>query len=99
MSDRPLSCHVLGAVRVDIGTQTMKIAAPRQRALLALLLLDVNRTVSSSHLIDGIWGETPPKHPESALHSVICRLRHALGSVAPFLVRDSGGYRIELESD
>jgi len=63
---------------------------------LALLLLGANRTVSSSTLIDGIWGETPPQHPESALHIVICRLRRALGPVAPLLVRDSAGYRIEI---
>jgi DNA-binding SARP family transcriptional activator len=96
MIDQPLACGVLGAIRVEAGGRAMKIAAPRQRALLALLLLDANRTVSSSTLIDGIWGETPPQHPESALHIVICRLRHVLGPVAPLLARDSAGYRIEI---
>src|SRR6478752_2874026 len=81
MIERSLSCTVLGAVRVEAHGQVVKIAAPRQRALLALLLLDPNRTVSASTLIDGIWGETPPQHPESALHIVVCRLRHALGIV------------------
>jgi DNA-binding SARP family transcriptional activator len=77
----------------------VKIAAPRQRALLALLLLNANRTVTSSTLIDSIWGEVQPQHPETALHIVVCRLRRALGPVAPRLVRDSAGYRIELDSN
>jgi DNA-binding SARP family transcriptional activator len=97
MTEQPLSCRLLGAVRVEVDARVVKIAAPRQRALLALLLLDVNRTVSSSSLIDGIWGDTPPQHPDSALHIVVCRLRHALDGVAPRLLRDAAGYRIELE--
>src|SRR3977135_522516 len=76
MIERTLSGHVLGAVRLQAKGHVVKIAAPRQRALLALLLMDANRTVSASSLIDGIWGETPPQHPESALHIVVCRLRH-----------------------
>ena len=79
MAEYPLSCSVLGAVRVEADARAVKIAAPRQRALLALLLLNGNRTVSSSSLIDGIWGEAPPQHPDSALHIVVCRLRHAAG--------------------
>jgi DNA-binding SARP family transcriptional activator len=99
MTEHALSCRLLGAIRVEADAHVVKIAAPRQRALLALLLLDVNRTVSASSLIDGIWGETPPQHPESALHIVVCRLRHTLDTVAPRLVRDAVGYRIELEPD
>jgi DNA-binding SARP family transcriptional activator len=99
MTEYPFSCSVLGAVRVQVDSRVLKIAAPRQRALLALLLLDGNRTVSSSSLIDGIWGETPPQHPDSALHIVVCRLRHALDTVASRLVRDPAGYRIVLEGD
>lgn len=99
MTEQPLSCRLLGPVRVEVDASVVKIAAPRQRALLALLLLDVNRTVSSSSLIDGIWGETPPQHPGSALHIVVCRLRRTLDTVASRLVRDAAGYRIVLEPD
>jgi DNA-binding SARP family transcriptional activator len=61
-----------------------------------MLLLDTNRTVSAAALIDGIWGDTPPQHPESALHIVVCRLRHVLDALAPILVRDPAGYRIAI---
>ena len=90
---------VLGAVGVEVDAQAVKIAAPRQRALLAILLLNHNRTVNSSNLIECIWGEGPPQHPETALHIVVCRLRRALGPVAKRLVRDSAGYRMEVGPD
>jgi DNA-binding SARP family transcriptional activator len=96
MTEQPASFSVLGAVRAVVGGRVVEIAAPRQRALLALLLLKGNRSVSTSALIAAIWGEAPPQHPESALQIVVCRLRHALGPVSSRVVRDAVGYRIEL---
>ncbi|HEY5172936.1 MAG TPA: BTAD domain-containing putative transcriptional regulator [Acidimicrobiia bacterium] len=93
-----VSLHVLGPVTGSVGACTVKITAPRQRALLAYLLINANETVSTSKLIDGIWGGSPPLHPESTLQIVVSRLRRALGAIAPRLVRDSSGYRIELDA-
>ena len=95
--ERMVSFRVLRSVDVRVGEVGLKIAAPGQRALLAQLLVNANQTVSASTLIDGIWGGNSPKHPESALHIVVCRLRRALGPVAPRLVRDCSGYRIEVD--
>ncbi len=94
----PVSFHVLGSVRGSVGTSTVNVTAPRQRALLAYLLINANETVSTSKLIDGIWGGSPPLHPESTLHIVVSRLRRALDGIAPRLVRDSSGYRIDLDA-
>jgi DNA-binding SARP family transcriptional activator len=99
MTEQSLSCRLLGSVQVQVDARDVKIPAPRQRALLAMLLLDADRTVSAAALIDGIWGEAPPQHPESALHIVVCRLRQVLDSVAPMLVRDSSGYRMEIAAE
>ena len=92
-----VSFHVLGPVTVTLGGSELKITAPRQRALLANLLVNANQTMSTSKLIDGLWGGSPPQHPESALHIVVSRLRRALDVVAPRLIRDSSGYRMELD--
>lgn len=94
----PLSLHVLGPVIGSVGGSTVNITAPRQRALLAYLLINANHTVSTSKLIDGIWGGSPPQHPESTLHIVVSRLRRALGAIAPRLVRDSSGYRMDVDA-
>jgi DNA-binding SARP family transcriptional activator len=95
VSDGPVSFRVLGPLDVSVGGSSLRIAAPRQRALLAQLLLNVNGTSSASALIEGIWGDSLPEHPEAALHILVCRLRHALDVVAPRLIRDGSGYRIE----
>lgn len=99
MSEQSVSFRVLRSVHVRSGSGVVKIAAPRQRALLAQLLVSANKTVSVSKLIDGIWGEAPPKYPDSALHIVVCRLRRALDDLARRLVRDCAGYRIEVSDD
>ena len=96
MPESLMSFNVLGPVDVRVDGSTLKIAAPRQRALLTQLLLNANHSVTASTLIDGIWGAATPQHPEAALHIVVCRLRRALGVVAPRLVRDRTGYRIDV---
>jgi DNA-binding SARP family transcriptional activator len=97
MQELPVSFRVLSSIKVRIGDTVVKVAAPRQRALLAQLLVKANQTVSASKLIDGLWGDVPPQHPEAALQVVVCRLRHALDVISPRLVRESPGYRIELD--
>jgi DNA-binding SARP family transcriptional activator len=100
MQVHPVSFRVLSSVDVRVdASSVMKVAAPGQRALLAQLLVNANQTVRASKLIDGIWGSAPPQRPESALQIVVCRLRRSLDVVAPRLVRDGTGYRIELDPD
>lgn len=52
---------------------------PRQRALLALLLLHANEPVSRERLVDGLWGERPPQTAGNALQVAIHGLRKLLG--------------------
>jgi len=88
--------QVLGDLRVTIDGERRPVTAARQRAAFAMLLLSANRTVSSSTLIDGIWGTDLPQHPHTALQIVISRLRASLGAAAPRLVSTPSGYRIEV---
>ena len=52
--------RVLGPLEALVGGRPAALGAPRQRALLALLLTQPNRVVSTSRLIDTLWGEEPP---------------------------------------
>ncbi|MDQ1434090.1 MAG: hypothetical protein QOF59_906, partial [Actinomycetota bacterium] len=88
--------RILGSVGVSIDGAPLTVGASRQRALLALLLLDANRRVHPHLLIEGIWGETCPQHPEAALQIVVSRLRTSLGPLAERLSSDPSGYRIEV---
>lgn len=91
--------RILGPVGLAVDGSDIPIGAPRQRALLALLLSDANRAVHPSALIDGIWGDAPPQHPEAALQIVVSRLRAALGPAASRLVSERAGYRIVATAD
>jgi DNA-binding SARP family transcriptional activator len=95
VSEHHVSFTILGPLDVVVGDSSLNIAAPRQRALLAQLLLRLNRTSTASALIEGIWGDDLPEHPEAALQIIVCRLRQTLGDAAHRLIRDGSGYRIE----
>ncbi|MGH2822654.1 MAG: winged helix-turn-helix domain-containing protein [Solirubrobacterales bacterium] len=40
--------------------EPVSVGQPKQRALLALLLLNANEVLSRDRLIDELWGEQPP---------------------------------------
>lgn len=76
---------VLGPLEVtrDPGTggRRVPVAVPgaRQRAVLACLLVHVGRPVRPEVLVEAAWGEDLPGDPRAALHTVVSRLRSALG--------------------
>src|SRR5262249_4548036 len=70
----------------------------KQRALLALLLLDANRPVSRDRLIDGLWGESPPPSASATFDTHLSRLRQALGD-GDLILRQPPGYLIRVEPD
>src|SRR4051812_862422 len=92
--------RALGTVSVvdDDGTVTT-LSAGRQRALLALLVLDPNSLITRSSLIDALWGEELPAHPEAALQIVMSRLRAQLGEYASRIRADGSGYRLDAGPD
>ena len=50
--------RILGRLEVlDEGRETVAVAGSKQRALLALLLLHGNETLSTTRLIDELWGD------------------------------------------
>ena len=88
---------VLGAIEAHHDGQTLALGGPKQRALLAFLLLHANEPVSRDRLIEALWGERPPSRADASLDSYISRLRKLLG--AERVVRTSSGYLLEVEPD
>jgi predicted ATPase/DNA-binding SARP family transcriptional activator len=75
----------------------MSLGGPKQRVLLAYLLLARNRFVPREELIDAIWGEAPPVSAVASLHVYVHGLRRVLGSDR---IETHGlTYRIRLEPD
>lgn len=89
--------RILGPLEAWSGDAPLKLAAPKQRALLAILLLNANEVVSTDRLVDGLWGEAPPRRAVKAVQVYVSQLRKALDPGV--IVSQPPGYLIELEAD
>ena len=88
---------LLGPLEVAGDEGALAVGGPRQRALLALLLLHGNTVLSRSRLIDALWGERPPETAANALQVGVHGLRKALG--AGRIVTHAAGYALHLDPD
>jgi YVTN family beta-propeller protein len=70
--------RILGPLEVRDNGRVLELGGAKQRAVLALLLLQANEVVALDRLIDGIWGESPPDTAAAAVHGSVSRLRKVL---------------------
>ncbi len=88
-----VEARLLGPLDVAHGGASIALGPPRQRALLARLLLDANHTVSIDRLVDDLWGEDVPGTAAKMIQIHVSRLRKLLPGV---LVTRSPGYAVEI---
>ncbi|MFI5916517.1 BTAD domain-containing putative transcriptional regulator [Dactylosporangium sp. NPDC051541] len=69
---------ILGGLEIHGPGQRMQISAPKQRAVLAGLLLCANNEVPFGQLIRYVWDGRPPATAQTTLQSYIYRLRQLL---------------------
>jgi YVTN family beta-propeller protein len=86
---------ILGPLEARDDGRRLALGGPKQRAVLAMLLLDANRPVSRDRLIDRLWGESPPPSAAHTLDDYVSRLRRALGAAR--IERHPAGYLIRVE--
>ena len=86
--------RLLGPLDIDDEGRTIDIRRPKQRALLAVLLLNANRVVSTDSLIDGLWEEHIPDTATKALQVHVSYLRRLLGATR--LETKSPGYLLRV---
>jgi DNA-binding SARP family transcriptional activator/tetratricopeptide (TPR) repeat protein len=70
---------LLGPIEARTGGASPPLGGPRQRAVLADLLLHAGSVVSMDTLIDDIWGAGPPPNADAVVQNAVSRLRQALG--------------------
>jgi DNA-binding SARP family transcriptional activator len=99
MSVSPFRFQLLGPIAVIEKDREVAAGHPKQRSVLAALLVTVNQPVSTSALIDQIWGERPPPSARSALYTYIAHLRPLLSRLNVPIVRRSGGYLMEADPE
>ena len=95
-----LDFRILGPLAVRVDGTPIAAGGPKQRALLALLLLSANRVVSRERLIAELFAEQSVNSADHALRNHISRLRKALGSAVgdePRLVARAPGYLLRVE--
>jgi predicted ATPase/DNA-binding SARP family transcriptional activator len=89
--------RVLGPVEAVGDDGPRPLGAPKQRALLALLLLHANEVVPRERLVDAVWGDAPPRSAVQSLQVYVHALRRSLG--ADRVETRGTGYRLLLEPD
>jgi YVTN family beta-propeller protein len=82
--------RVLGSLEVVDRDGPLALGAPKQRALLAVLLLRRGEPVSSDRLIDEVWGDQPPATATKLVHGYVSSLRKVLGD--GLLLTEGRGY-------
>ncbi|MDG4784174.1 BTAD domain-containing putative transcriptional regulator [Micromonospora sp. WMMD961] len=92
--------RILGPTQVLLADgREIPVGGPRLRALLALLLLDAGRVVSADRLIDGLYGERPPRGAANALQSQVSRLRQTLPAEQNPIEFHPAGYRLAVDPE
>src|SRR5215471_882699 len=86
--------RLLGPLEVQENEDSLPVGGPRQRALLAILLLHANEVMPTDELVRDLW-DAPPETAENTLHAHISRLRKVLG--ASRIVTKRPGYLLSLE--
>jgi DNA-binding SARP family transcriptional activator len=74
--------RILGSLQVLDEGRVVALGGSKQRALLGLLLLHANETLSADRLIDELWGEHPPATAAKTVQVHVSRLRKALAAGA-----------------
>src|SRR3954453_11513854 len=75
-----LEFRILGPLEIELDGVPLELSGQRQRAVLALLLLNANHVVPTERIVDELWGESPPKTAVTSLHNTLVQLRKLLGS-------------------
>ena len=74
----PARFGLLGPLRVWRGEIAVDLGPLQQRVVLAVLALQAGRPVSRQHMIDAVWGETPPRNAVNLVQRHVSGLRRVL---------------------
>jgi DNA-binding SARP family transcriptional activator len=97
--------RILGPLEARHDGRRLALGPPKQRAVLGVLLLYANHTVSVDRFVDGLWGEAPPATVAAMLQVYVSRLRRILrcgrehDTEGPKIVTERPGYRLLVEAD
>ena len=85
-----LEFRILGPLEVVGPDGPIQLGGPKQRATLAILLLNANRVVSIDRLADDLYAGRAPVTAATQVHRQISELRKLLGEEARLETRTPG---------
>jgi predicted ATPase/DNA-binding SARP family transcriptional activator/peroxiredoxin len=89
--------RILGPLEVVENGQALDLGGQKQRALLAVLVLEANRCVSRERLVDALWEDAPTATSVKALQVLVSQLRKIFGNER--LQTRSPGYLLRVDED
>jgi DNA-binding SARP family transcriptional activator len=92
-----VSVRLLGPLEVERAGRPVALGGRAQRALLARLLLDANRTVAVDRLVEDLWGEAAPATSSKMVQIYVSKLRKELPG--DMLVTRAPGYALEIHAE
>ena len=90
---------MLGPVEAVVDGRSLPLGARKQRAVLAMLVLEANRPVSADRLVEGVWGESPPASAGKMVQLYISQLRKALHGHDVTITTRARGYQLSCAAE
>jgi DNA-binding SARP family transcriptional activator len=70
--------EILGPLRAWREHTELELGPGKQRAVLAVLLLNANRPTPTTRIIDAVWGDCPPENGVNVVQKYVAGLRRVL---------------------
>src|SRR6202034_957094 len=103
MADKRLELGLLGPLEMSVDGIFVPLGTPKQRAVLAMLLMNRNSPVGVDRLITALWEGWPPSGARASIHSYVSNLRKLLTGVGidprEVLAAAPPGYRLSIGDD
>jgi SARP family transcriptional regulator, regulator of embCAB operon len=100
MADKRLEFGVLGPLEMSVDGALVPLGTPKQRAVLAMLVMNRNSPVGVERLITALWEGWPPAGARASIHSYVSNLRKLLSGagIDPRVVLAAAppGYRLSI---
>jgi SARP family transcriptional regulator, regulator of embCAB operon len=100
MVDKSLQFGLLGPLEMSVDGALVPLGTPKQRAVLAMLVINRNRPVGVDALITAVWEGWPPSGARASIHSYVSNLRKLLSGagIDPRMVLAAAppGYRLSI---
>ena len=100
MADKRLEFGLLGPLEMSVDGTLVPLGTPKQRAVLAIMLMNRNSPVGVDRLISALWADEPPSGARASIHSYVSNLRKLVGGMGidprEVLAAAPPGYRLSI---